>query len=121
MLLSKQANSIDLFITQARHPNIVIYYISQSYFHLTKKVIRNNSNILIFLRQTLRDTILLFHDRAGLDINLEEWKRLCLKAREIEYEYLQTNRFAKVGEGRYTIRNCNTTTYIKSTSETKHF
>ena len=120
-LLSKQESKIDLFFTRGRHNNINIYYISQSYFHLPKNTIRNNSNIIILFKQTLRDIILLFHDIAGLDMNLEEWKQLCRKAWEIEYDYLQIDRFAKTGEGIYTIRNCNKTSYIECTPETKPF
>ena len=29
-----------------------------------------------FFKQTLRDIILLFHDIAGIDMNVEEWKSL---------------------------------------------
>ena len=121
MLLSKQTSDIDLFFTRGRHHSIDIYYISQSYFHLPKNTIRNNSNIIILFKQTLRDIILLFHDIAGLDMNLEEWKSLCRKAWEKDYDYLQIDRFAKIGEGRYTIRNCNKTTYIECICETKPF
>ena len=121
MLLSKQESNIDLLFTRGRHNNIDIYYISQSYFHLPKNTIGNNSNINILFKQTLRDIILLFHDIAGLDMNLEEWKQLCRKAWENDYDYLQIDRFAKIGEGRYTIRNCNKTTYTECTPETKPF
>ena len=38
LLLSKQESNIDLFFTRGRHNNIDIYYISQSYFHLPKKL-----------------------------------------------------------------------------------
>ena len=72
MLLSKQESNIDLFFTRGRHNNIDIYYIFQSFFHLPKNTIRNNSNKIILFKQTLRDIILLFHDIAGLDMNLEE-------------------------------------------------
>ena len=81
-LLSKQENDNNLFFTRGRHDNIDMYYISQSYFHLPKITILNNSNIIILFKQTLRDIILLFHDIAGLDMNLEEWKELCRKAWE---------------------------------------
>ena len=77
MLLSKQESNIDLFFKRGRHNNFDIYYISQSYFHLPKNTIRNNSNIIILFKQTLRDIILLFHDIAGLDMNLDEWRELC--------------------------------------------
>ena len=54
-------------------------------------------------------------------MNLEEWKQLCPKAWENDYDYLQIDRFAKIGEGRYTIRNFNKNTYIEATPETKSF
>ena len=38
-------------------------------------------------------------------MNLEEWKQLCRKPWENEYDYLQIDRSAKIGEGIYTIRN----------------
>ena len=70
-------------------------------------------------KQTLRDIILLFLDRAGLDMNLEDWKHLCRKAWENDYDFLQIGRFTKIGEGRYTIRNCNKTTYTGCIPQTK--
>ena len=107
MLLSKEESNIDLFFTRARHNNIDIHYVSQNYFHLPKNTISKNSIIIILFKQTLRDIILLFHDIAGIDMNLEKWKQLCRKAWEKQYDYSQRDRFAKIGEGRYTIRNCN--------------
>ena len=121
MLLSKQESNIDLFFTRGRHNNIDIYYNSQSHFHLPKNTIRNNSNKIILFKQTLRDIILLFHDIAGLDMNLEEWRQLCRKAWENDYDFLQIDRFAKIGNGRYTIRNCNKNNHIECTPETKPF
>ena len=54
-------------------------------------------------------------------MNLEERKQLCHEAWENKYDYLQIGRFAKVGDGRYTIRNCNKNTYIECIPETKPF
>ena len=121
MLLSKQKSNIDLFFTRGCHNNIDVYYISQSHFHLPKNSIRNISNIIFLFEQTLRDIILLFHDIAELDMNLEEWKQLCRRALENDFEMLQIDKFARIGQVRYTIRNCNRTTYTECTSETKPF
>ena len=54
-------------------------------------------------------------------MELQEWKQLCLEAWEKDYDYLQIDRFAKKGEGGYTIGNCNTTTYLKFIPQTKPF
>ena len=86
MLLSTQENNIDLFFTRGRHENFDMYYISQRYLHLSKNTLRNNSNIIILFKQTLRDILLSFHDLAGLDMILKEWKQLCRKAWENEYD-----------------------------------
>ena len=52
-------------------------------------------------------------------MNQGKWKHLCRKSWENEYEYLQIFRFAKLGEGRYAIRNYTKTTYIECTPKTK--
>ena len=91
------------------------------FFASQKHTNRNNSNIIFLYKQSQRDIILLFHGIAGMDINLEEWKQLCRKAWEIEYDFLQKNGFVEVREGRYSISNCNKTTYAECTPETKPF
>ena len=54
-------------------------------------------------------------------MNLEEWKQLCRKTWAKDFDYLQIDRFAKTGKGRYAIKNCNKKTYIECTPETKPF
>ena len=60
MLLSEQKSNINLFFTRGRHNSFDIYYISQSYFHLSKNSIRNNSSLSIFFKETQRDIIFYF-------------------------------------------------------------
>ena len=121
MLLSKQESNIDMFFTRGCHNIIDTYYISRCYFHLPDNTTRNNSDRIILFTQTLKDIILLNHDMAGLDMNLEEWKELCRKAWQNDYGYLEIDRFAEIGGGRYTIRICNKTNYIERNPETKPF
>ena len=97
-LLSKQASNIDLFFKRGRHSNFDICNITQSNFHLPKNPTRNTSNIIILFKQFLRDIILLSDDIAGLDMNLQEWKSLFRKAWENDYDCLQIDIFAKIGE-----------------------
>ena len=54
-------------------------------------------------------------------MNLKERNSLPRKAWENDYNYLQIDGFAKIGEGRCTIRNCNKITFIECTPETKPF
>ena len=54
MLLSKRESNIDLFSTKGHHNNIEFNYTSESYFHLPKSFIRDNSNKFILFIQTAR-------------------------------------------------------------------
>ena len=56
MLLSKQQSNFDLFYTRGLHNNFDIYYTSLSFFHLPRNTFRNNSNINILFKQTLRES-----------------------------------------------------------------
>ena len=77
--------------------------------------------LIYFFQQILRDIIPLFHDRGGLDMKLQDWKQLCRRAWQNDYDYLRIDSFAEIGEARYTIRNCNKTSFIEVISEKKTF
>ena len=55
VLGSSNSRDIDQFFIRGRHNNLDIYYLSQSYFDLPKRTIRNNSNKIILFNQTLKD------------------------------------------------------------------
>ena len=55
ILGSSKSKFIDQFFIRGRHNNLDIYYLSQSYFDLPKRTIRNNSNKIILFNQTLKD------------------------------------------------------------------
>ena len=88
MLLSKQESNNCLFFLLEDE---IIILICTTYlkviFTSQKETIRHNSSIIVLLKQTLRDIILLFHDIAGLDMKLEEWKQLCRKAWENDFDF----------------------------------
>ena len=54
-------------------------------------------------------------------MNLEEWKQLCRQARENDFDYSKIDRFAKIGNGGYTIRNCYKNTNTECTLKSKPF
>ena len=54
ILGSSNNRFIDQFFIRGRHNNLDIYYLSQSYFDLPKRTIRNNSNKIILFNQTLK-------------------------------------------------------------------
>ena len=75
-----------MFFKRGHHNKSDIYYISQSLFYLPKNTFRNDSSTIVLFEKTLRDVILLFHDIAGLDMILEDWKQFCPKAWENDFD-----------------------------------
>ena len=97
ILGSSNSRFIDQFFNRGRHNNLGIYYLSQSYFDLPKRSIRNISNKQILFNQTLKDIehIYIYRDVAGYDMSYDEFKELCRKSWEEEYKYVCFDRSNK--------------------------
>ena len=67
-MLDSNQKLIDPFFTRGRHNDLDDYYLSQSYFDLSERTIRNNSNIIILFQQTLKDVEHIYRDIAGFDV-----------------------------------------------------
>ena len=121
ILGSTNSNYINQYFIRGRHNFLDIYYLSQSYFDLPKRSIRNNSNKIILFNQTLKDIENIYRDVAGYDMSYDEFKELCRKSWEEGYNFLYIDRSKKRDQGRYCICNESKKTYIESSPETKPF
>ena len=104
-MLDTSQKLIDPFFTRGRHNDLDVYYLSQSYFDLPKRTIRNNSNIIILFQQTLKDVEHIYRDIAGFDMSYDEFKELCREAWRERYNYLLINRLEDKNGSRYKICN----------------
>ena len=121
ILVSSNSRFIDQFFIKGQHNNLDIYYLSQSYFDLPKRTIRNNSNKIILLNQTLKDIEHKYRAIAGYDVNYDDFKELCRKSWKEDYNYLSIDRSKKRDQGRYCICNESKNTYSECIPETKPF
>ena len=104
-MLDSNQKLIDPFFTRGRHNDLDVYYLSQSYFDLPKRTIRNNSNIIILFQQTLKDVEHIYRDIAGFDMSNDEFKSLCREAWRDPYNYLIINRLEDKNGSKYMICN----------------
>ena len=95
ILGSSHSRFIDQFFIRGRHNNLDIYYLSQSYFDLPMRTIRNNSNKIILFNQTLKHIEHIYRDVAGYDMNYGEIEELCRKLWEEDYNYVYIDRSKK--------------------------
>ena len=121
VLGSSNSRFIDQFFIRGRHNNLDIYYLSQSYFDLPKRTIRNNSNKIILFNQTLKDIEHIYRDVAGYDMIYDEFKELCRKSWDEDYNYLCIDRSKKRDQGKNCIYNESKRACIEATPQTKPF
>ena len=88
---------------------------------MPKRSKRNNSNKIILFNQTLKDIEQIYRDVAGYDMNYDEFKELCRKSWEEDYNYLCVDRSKKRDQGRFCLCNESKKTYIEATPQTNPF
>ena len=121
ILCSSNSRDTDQYCKRGRHNNSDIYYLSQSYFDLPKRTIRNNSNKIILFNQTLKDIEHIYTDVTGYDMNYDEFKELCRKSWDENHNYICIDKSKKRDQGRYCICNESKKTYLEATPQTKLF
>ena len=121
MLGAKSSSQIDNFFTRGRHEDLHVYYISQSYFVLPRQSIRNNSDILILFKQTLRDVQSMYYDIGAYDMKYDEFKEMCHKAWDEIFNYLCIDKTKNKNDGKYRIFNESKTIFNECIPETNPF
>ena len=72
---------------------------------MPKRTIRNISSKNILFNQTLKDIEHIYRDVAAYDMSYDEFKELCRKSWEEDYNYLCIDRSKQRDQGRYCICN----------------
>ena len=121
MLGANNSSQIDEFFTRGRHEDLDVHYISQSYFALPRQSFGNNRDRLILFKQTLRDVQSMYYDIGAYDMKYDEFKEMCHKAWDENYNYLCIDMTKNKNEGKYCIFNESKTTYIECICETEVF
>ena len=110
MLGARNCSQIDEFFTRGRYEDLDVYFISQSYFALPKKSIRNYSDRIILFKQTLRDVQSKYYDIGAYNTNYDDLKQVFHKAWSERFNYLFIDMAKKKNDGKYRIFNESKTT-----------
>ena len=96
----KNQDIMKSYFTRGRHKNVIVFYLSQSYFSLDRRSIRMNSNLLILFKLSYLDLQNLHRDRIQIDMSLAEFTEFCNNIWENDYNYVFINFDEKAKTGR---------------------
>ena len=85
-ILEKQSKA-EAYYTRGRHNNCDSFYISQNYFLLPRKTVRENANFIILFPQDDKNLNHIHKDHAS-DISLDEFKKFCRKCWETKHNFV---------------------------------
>lgn len=101
VICGKQDN-IRNYFCMGRHKNVDCFYLSQSYAHIPKHLIRENTNFLVLFKQDDMSLKHIFNDFAvSADMSFEIFKALCAKCWAENYGFLVIDTERPVNAGKY--------------------
>ena len=80
------------YYTRGSHNNCNSIYLSQSWFDLPKKTIRNNTNVIILFKLNKRDKDLIYSDLFSNTLEKDEFNFTVKYQWEEKYKYLAFNK-----------------------------
>lgn len=75
-ILQKQ-NKAEAYYTRGRHNNCDTLYISQNYFMLPRRTVRENANFILLFKQDIKNVNCIYGDHCSYDMTLEEFHSFC--------------------------------------------
>lgn len=104
VICEKQSN-IRQYFCMGRHKNVDCFYLSQSYAHIPKHLIRENTNFVILFKQDDANLKHIFDDFGiSHDMNFNTFKQMCIQCWSDEFGFLVIDVESSINNGKY--RKC---------------
>lgn len=104
VICDKQDN-IRSYFCMGRHKNVDCFYLSQSYAHIPKHLIRENANLLVLFKQDDMNLKHIFNDYGILiDMPFDTFKALCVECWREKYGFLVLDTERATNNGKYRMK-----------------
>lgn len=101
VICEKQSN-IRSYFCMRRHKNVDTFYLSQSYTHIPKHLIRENTNFLILFKQDDANLKHIFDDfGVSCDMNFNTFKQMCMLCWRDKFEFVVIDVENTIENGKY--------------------
>lgn len=104
VICDKQDNIREYFC-MGRHKNVDCFYLSQSYAHIPKHLIRENANLILTFKQDDMSLKHIFNDfNISIDMSFETFKMICSKCWSEPYGFLVIDMDRLPNDGKYRVQ-----------------
>lgn len=104
VICEKQHNMRSYFC-MGRHKSVDCFYLSQSYAHIPKHLIRENANLLVLFKQDTMNLKHIFNDfNVSVDMSFNTFKAICAKCWSEKYGFLVIDTERSQNEGKYRVQ-----------------
>ena len=95
-------NKAEAYYTRARHNNVDVFYISQSYFRLPRQTVRENANLFFFFKQDNTNLSHIYQDHCAVDgIPFEKFKQFCADVWNDKHNFVTIDLSRSASGGKY--------------------
>lgn len=97
----EKQDHIRAYFCMGRHKHIDSFYLGQTYTHIPKHLIRDNTNFLIIFKQDNLNLKHIYDDHVNTDMSFDEFRQVCTQCWKDNYGFLCINKDSAVDQGRY--------------------
>lgn len=101
-VICDKQNNIKSYFCMGRHKNVDCFYLTQSYTHIPKHLIRENANLIILFKQDDMNLKHIYDDfGVASDMSFQKFKDMCKQCWKKKYEFLVIDIESEFNKGRY--------------------
>lgn len=95
-------NNIQSYFCMGRHKDVDCFYLSQSYTHIPKHLIRENANLIVLFKQDEMNLKHIFNDHGiSSDMTFTQFKEMCTQCWDKKYNFVVIDKESELNKGRY--------------------
>lgn len=89
------------YFSMGRHKQVDCFYLCQTYTHIGKHLVRDNSNFLILFKQDDMNLRHIYSDHVNTDMSFDAFKQMCSLCWKDRYGFLVIDKDRDILDGRY--------------------
>lgn len=100
-VISEKQSLIAPYFCMGRHKKLDVFFLTQTYTAVDKRLIRDNANLIIVFPQDNLNLKHIYNNHVSGDMKFENFQDLCMKSWQRTYGFLVINRCKKPNKGKY--------------------